>query len=80
MKHYAGLDVSVKESAVCVVNEDGRNCWEMKIPSHPEDLASALGGPAYRRSSCITQIAAFGRMRSQEHSKRSPFLHCAHAG
>ncbi|MDI2078154.1 IS110 family transposase, partial [Bradyrhizobium sp. Mp27] len=26
MKHYAGLDVSVKETSLCIVDETGRIC------------------------------------------------------
>ncbi|MBA3446939.1 MAG: IS110 family transposase [Pseudaminobacter sp.] len=48
MKHYAGLDVSVKETSICIVDETGLICREMKIPSHPEDLAQALKNPAWR--------------------------------
>ncbi len=44
MKHYAGLDVSVKETAICVVDDDGQVCSEMKIASHPEELSLALSG------------------------------------
>ena len=42
MRHYAGLDVSVKETSVCIVDESGKICRETKVPSHPEDLARAL--------------------------------------
>lgn len=38
MKHYAGLDVAVKETAICIVDETGKICREMKVESHPEDL------------------------------------------
>jgi predicted NBD/HSP70 family sugar kinase len=38
MKHYAGLDVSVKETSVCIVDETGIICRETKVPTHPEDL------------------------------------------
>src|SRR5580704_14258773 len=31
MKHYAGLDVSVKETSICIVDEAGRICREMKV-------------------------------------------------
>jgi transposase len=48
MKHYAGLDVSVKETAICVVDEDGHICREMKVPSHPDDLAMAVQGIGVR--------------------------------
>lgn len=48
MKHYAGLDVSVKETSVCIVDETGAICREIKVPSHPEDLVQALKNPAWR--------------------------------
>jgi hypothetical protein len=28
---------------VCIVDETGTVCREMKVPSHPEDLASSIG-------------------------------------
>ena len=48
MKHYAGLDVSVKETSVCVIDEAGKICREVKVQSHPEDLVAALNDPAWR--------------------------------
>jgi hypothetical protein len=36
MKYYAGLDVSVKETSLCIVDEAGRICREMKVVSHPD--------------------------------------------
>jgi transposase len=48
MKHYAGLDVSVKETSVCIVDETGKICREVKVSSHPEDLARLLRDPAWR--------------------------------
>ena len=48
MKHYAGLDVSVKESSICIVDETGKVCREVKVVSHPEDLVQALKDPAWR--------------------------------
>ena len=35
MKHYAGLDVSVKETSVCIVDEAGKIIRELKVPSQP---------------------------------------------
>ncbi len=46
MKHYAGLDVSVKETSICIVDETGKVCRELKVPSHPEDLLRVLQDPA----------------------------------
>ena len=48
MKHYAGLDVSVKETSVCILDETGRICREIKVFSHPEDLLRVLQDPAWR--------------------------------
>jgi len=48
MKHYAGLDVSVKETSICIVDEAGRICREMKVVSHPEDLLTVLCDPAWQ--------------------------------
>jgi transposase len=52
MRHYAGLDVSVKETSVCIVDESGKVCRETKVPSHPEDLARALRVPAW----CLKRV------------------------
>ena len=48
MKHYAGLDVSVKETSICIADEAGRICREMKVVSHPEDLLTVLCDPAWQ--------------------------------
>jgi len=47
MKYFAGLDVSVQETSVCVVDETGRICREMKVVSHPDDLIRALKNPEW---------------------------------
>jgi transposase len=48
MKYYAGLDVSVKETSVCIVDETGKICREVKVASHPENLIEALKDPAWQ--------------------------------
>lgn len=47
MKHYAGLDVSVKETSVCIVDETGEICRERKVVSHPDDLIELLCDPRW---------------------------------
>jgi transposase len=44
----AAVDVSVKESSVCIVDETGKVCREVKVLSHPEDLVQVLKDPAWR--------------------------------
>src|SRR5258707_1038060 len=48
MDHFAGLDVSVKETSVCIVDDTGRIAREMKVASEPEALLQVLKNPAYR--------------------------------
>ena len=42
MNHYAGLDVSLEETAICVIDETGRIVKEARATSEPEALAAAL--------------------------------------
>ena len=35
-------DVSVKETSVCIVDETGKICREVKLASYPEDLVQVL--------------------------------------
>jgi hypothetical protein len=48
MDHFAGLDVSVKETSVCIVDDTGKLVREVKVASEPEALLSVLESPAYR--------------------------------
>ena len=42
MKHYAGIDVSLKDSHVCIVDAEGRVVSEAVVASEPEALAQHL--------------------------------------
>lgn len=47
MMHHAGLDVWVKETRVCIVDENGKLCRERKVVSHRDDLVAILSDPAF---------------------------------
>jgi transposase len=47
MDHFAGLDVSVKETSICIVDDTGRIVREVKVASEPEALLHVLMNPAY---------------------------------
>ena len=42
MKHYVGLDVSLNETAICVVDENGVVICEGKALSEPEAIVAWL--------------------------------------
>ncbi len=42
MKHYAGLDVSMEETAICVVDDGGVVVAEMRVASEPQAIAVAF--------------------------------------
>jgi transposase len=44
MDHYVGIDVSLDQSSVCVVDATGRIVREAKVASEPEALIGFLGG------------------------------------
>ena len=41
MDHFAGMDVSVKDTSVCIVDDTGKIVREVKVASEPDVL---LGG------------------------------------
>ncbi|HEY6797600.1 MAG TPA: transposase, partial [Kineosporiaceae bacterium] len=43
MEHYAGIDVSLERSSVCVVDGTGRIVREAKVASEPEALVAFFG-------------------------------------
>jgi transposase len=47
MEHFAGLDVSVEETSVCIVDNTGRIVREVKVASEPEALLAVLASPVY---------------------------------
>src|ERR1700757_3845261 len=47
MDYFAGLDVSVKDTSVCIVDETGKIIREVKVASEPEALLAVLRNAAY---------------------------------
>jgi transposase len=47
MDHFAGLDVSVKATSVCIVDDTGKIIREVKVASEPEALLAVLKNSGY---------------------------------
>jgi transposase len=48
MDYFAGLDVSVKETSVCIVDDTGKIVREARVASEPEALLQVLANTIYR--------------------------------
>ena len=57
MKYFAGLDVSLQETAICIVDEDGIVISEGKTASEPGDLARWIATTGLT----ITRVGVGGR-------------------
>ena len=58
MEYFGGLDVSMAETHVCVMNRDGAVAYEVKVPSTPADIAAALA----QAPTCARVVFETGRM------------------
>ena len=47
MDYFAGLDVSVKDTSICIVDDTGRIVREVKVASEPEALLAVLKNPPF---------------------------------
>jgi len=42
MKYYAGLDVAMKETFICILSEEGERIFESKAPTDPQPIYDEL--------------------------------------
>ena len=64
MAHFAGLDVSIEETALCVVDDQGAVVMQCSAPTEPEAIARALA-----------PFAATLKRAGHEAGSLSPWLH-----
>ena len=48
MEHYAGLDVSLDETCICIVDAEGRIFRETKVATDPAAIAAVLTAPGIK--------------------------------
>src|SRR5512143_1445397 len=63
MEQYVGLDVSLKETSLCVVDQTGTTLWQGKCASTPECIAAVLA----RRAPGATRIGLESGLLSTWH-------------
>lgn len=66
MEFYVGLDVSLEETSICVVDKDGKNVRETKVATEPEAIRSALDGYADRLGRIGIEASSLGMWLHRE--------------
>jgi transposase len=71
MAYFAGLDVSVKETSVCIVDDAGKIVREARVASEPDALLQVLTNTIYASSGlgwkldrCHSGFTAFSPKRA----------------
>ena len=77
MDHYAGIDVSLELSSLCVVDAQGKIVKEAKVASEPEALVAFFTGLGFaliyvRKSRCIKITHAPTNAPRIPHRRRLP--------
>jgi predicted NBD/HSP70 family sugar kinase len=60
MDHFVGLDVSVKETSVCILDDAGRIVREVKVASEPQALLKVMNTRTPYRLILSTSRARIG--------------------
>jgi hypothetical protein len=68
MGYYVGLDVSLKATRICVVDESGRTVWEGVADTHPEMIADRLA----RFSGALVLVGLETRRRQEGPHRACP--------
>jgi hypothetical protein len=53
MDYFAGLDVSLEKTHICVLDRDGTGVHECTATSSPDAIAAAFSRPGAWRRCCI---------------------------
>ncbi len=60
MEQYVGLDVSLKETSICVVDTNGEIVFEGRVMSDPDAIATVIGEKACLREAATAKAGALG--------------------
>ncbi len=79
MKHYAGLDISMKETAICIVQEDGKIIHESSVATNPEQITQCLLDPKVTIERVGLETGSLSRYLGRELRKKGLPVLCVDA-
>ena len=62
VEHYAGLDVSLKETAICIVDENGKVARRGSVATEPEAIAGFFAAAAERGFAVAQMVHESGQL------------------
>jgi transposase len=76
MTYYAGLDVSLEQTAVCVVDEAGAVVLERRAATEPQAIAAALAGLPASPARVLLETGGLTPWLWHELRGRGLVIHC----
>ena len=70
MDYYAGLDISLEETSVCIVDGDGKTVRESKVPTDPDALAKELSAQKVQLKRVGVEASSLGSWLHAELTRR----------
>ena len=79
MERYVGLDVSVKETSICVMNHDGSVAVEGEVASNPDAIAAFIAEHAANAERVVHESGILAIWLTRELEKRGVPIICIDA-
>jgi transposase len=79
MTYYAGLDVSLEQTSVCVVDDDAAVVWERRVATDPAAIAEALATLPMAPARALLETGGLTPWLWHELGARGVVVHCIDA-
>src|SRR5210317_626552 len=79
MSHYVGLDVSLKEVSICVVDADGKVLNRASVPTEPDAIADYLAQEAPNAERVVHESGILATWLTRELERRDVPIICIDA-
>lgn len=79
MKYYAGLDVSMKTTSICIVNQEKKIVFESEVDTDPNTIFSTIRGTGLDIENSAVESGSISHWLVHELSKKKMPIICVDA-
>ena len=79
MEYFVGLDVSVKDTSICIVDDTGKITREVKVASEPDALLAVLRSPRYHFKRIGLEAGPLSQWLFSALAEAAVLAHCVEA-